>query len=148
VNTYAGGHSTEVLNNFKVPTDNTEGHLAVQVHTYDPYNWIKTYGEWNTTCSNTIKEMFTDLNRRFVSQGIPVIIGEYGTHGDGVQVEGSSTDKLKQAAADQAADMIRQAKPLGIATIYWSSIFYGSDRTVPKWSLPTVVAAMKQAYNE
>lgn len=148
VNTYAGAHGTEVLNNFKVPADKTEGHLAVQVHTYDPYNWIKTYGEWNTICSNTIKEMFSELNRRFVSQGVPVIIGEYGTHGDGVQVEGSSTDKLKQAAADQATDMIRQAKPLGIATIYWSSIFYGSDRTVPKWTLPTVVAAMKQAYNE
>ncbi len=31
---------------------------------------------------------------------------------------------------------------------YWMSIFEGSDRSVPQWSLPTVVEAMKKAYNE
>ena len=44
--------------------------------------------------------------------------------------------------------MVKEAKAVGAATFYWSSIYEGSDRTVPQWSLPTVVEAMKKAYNE
>ena len=89
--------------------------------------------------------MFTRLNTRFVSKGIPCIIGEYGTHGN-KSVNASSTDKEKQAAADQAADMVAQAKALDIATFYWMSIFDATDRTVPQWTLPNVVDAMKNEY--
>ncbi|MBM6993206.1 MAG: cellulase family glycosylhydrolase [Prevotella sp.] len=148
VNTYAGAHGQAVLDNFVVPTDNVDGHLAVEVHSYDPYNWINTYGSWNTTCSNELQSMFSLLNTRFVGQGIPVIIGEYGTHGDNASVNGSSSATLKQAAADQAADMVRQAKALGIATFYWMSIFDGTDRAVPQWTLSSTVSAMVSAYNE
>ena len=41
-----------------------------------------------------------------------------------------------------------KAKAYGVATFYWMSIFDGKDRTVPQWTLPTVVEAMKKAYNE
>ena len=53
-----------------------------------------------------------------------------------------------QAAADQAADIVSQARALGIATYYWSSIYEGSDREAVQWSLPTVVEAMKKAFAE
>lgn len=147
VNTYAAANSQPVIDALTLPTDAAQGHLAVQIHSYDPWNWYTNYGAWTAACSTNLTDMLARLNTRFVSQGVPVIIGEYGTHGD-TSVSGSSTDSQKQAAADQAADMVRQAKALGIATIYWNSIFDGSDRTVPQWTLPTVVEAMKQAYNE
>lgn len=148
VNTYAGGNSQEVLDNLVLPTDPAQDHLAVEVHSYDPYNWVNTYGAWNTACSNTLQAMFDRLDKRFLSHGIPVIIGEYGSHGDNVSITSSSSDALKQAAADQARDMVSRAKALGIATFYWMSIFEGADRTVPQWSLPTTVGAMVKAYNE
>lgn len=149
VNTYAGAHNKAVLDNFVLPTDETNDHLAVEVHSYDPYNWINTYGAWNTVCSNELKSMFDKLNTRFVSKGIPVIMGEYGTHGaDYASVNGTSSDAWKQAAADQAADMVRQAKALGIATFYWMNIFDSADRTKPRWTLPSTVSAMINAYNE
>ena len=148
VTTYSASHNDAVLNNFTLPTDNASGHLIAEVHSYDPYDWINTYGAWNSTCSNEIKNMFTRLNNRFVSKGIPVIIGEYGTHGNNVSVTGSSSDSLKKAAADQAAEMVKRAKDLGIATFYWMNIIDGTDRTDLKWTLPTVVDAMKKAYNE
>ena len=91
--------------------------------------------------------MFTRLNTRFVSQGIPVIVGEYGTHGETTVSKTSTATQIK-AAADQAADMVKQAKTYGISTFYWMSIIDGSDRSVPQCSLPTVVTAMKNAYNE
>ena len=146
VNTYSAAQQQEVIDNLVIPTDNTPGHIAVEVHSYDPYDWVNTYGEWNQACSNEIKAMFTRLNTRFVSKGIPCIIGEYGPHGNNVTINASSSDKLKKAAADQAADMVAQAKALDIATFYWMSIFDANDRTVPQWTLPTVVDAMRAAY--
>jgi beta-mannanase len=144
VNTYGAGNSDVALSNLTTPTDNVTGHIAVEIHTYDPYNWFKTYGQWTSACSTEIKNMFTRLNTHFVSKGIPVIVGEYGTHGE-TSVSKTSTTTQIQAAADQAADMVKQAKAYGIATFYWMSILEGSDRTVPQWTLPTVVAAMINA---
>jgi beta-mannanase len=147
VNTYAGGNSQAVIDAFKVPADQTAGHLAVEVHSYDPWNWFTRDGAWTSASSTSLQQMFSRLNTAFVSKGIPVIVGEYGTHGD-TSVSKTSTDTQKQAAAHQAADMVKQAKALGIATYYWMSIFDGTDRTVPQWTLPTVAAAMKSAYNQ
>ncbi len=147
INTYAGANHQAVLDALVLPSDNTTGHLAVEIHSYDPWNWFSTYGAWNSDCSTYLQQMFSRLNTTFVSKGIPVIVGEYGTHGD-QSVSKTSTDAQKQAAADQAADMVKQAKALGIATYYWMSIFEGTDRTVPQWTLPTVAAAMKTAYNQ
>ena len=147
VNTYAAANNESVLSHFTVPTDKTSGHIAVEIHTYDPWDWLATKGAWDSSCQTEITNMFTRLNNTFVSKGVPVVIGEYGTHGS-ASVSKSSTDAQKQAAADQAADIVKKAKALGIATFYWMSIFEGNDRTVPQWTLPVVVEAMKKAYNE
>ena len=147
INTYAAANNDEVLNNLNLPTDKVEGHIAVEIHTYDPYDWFAQKGKWDAPCSNNIKEMFTRLNNKFISKGIPCIIGEYGTHGS-KSVSKNSSASQKQAAADQAADIVKQAKALGIATFYWMSIFEGTDRNVPQWTLPIVAEAMKKAYKE
>ena len=147
VNTYAAANNDAVISNFKVPADKVSGHIAVEIHTYDPWNWFSSKGAWDSSCQTEITNMFTRLNNTFVSKGVPVVIGEYGTHGDN-SVSKSSTDAEKQAAADQAADIVKKAKALGIATFYWMSIFQDADRTVPQWTLPIVVEAMNKAYNE
>lgn len=146
VNTYAAACGDEVLNNLTIPTDKVSGHIAVEVHTYAPWDWFAK-GVWDASCSNEIKNMFTRLNNKFISKGIPCIIGEYGTHGS-TQVSKNSSDSQIKAAADQAADIVKQAKTNGCAAFYWMSIFEGKDRTVPQWTLPTVVEAMQNAYNE
>ena len=146
VNTYAAANGDEVLNNLTIPTDKVEGHIAVEVHTYAPWDWF-TKGKWDASCSKEIADMFTRLNSKFISKGIPCIIGEYGTHGSKSVSKTSSASEI-QAAADQAADIVKQAKAYGVATFYWMSIFDGTDRSVPQWTLPTVVEAMKKAYNE
>ena len=148
ITTYSAAHVQEVLDNLVLPTDKSEGHLAVEVHTYDPYDWVNTYGKWTEQCSNELAALFDRLNKRFVSKGIPCIVGEYGPHGNNVNINTSSSETLKQAAADQAADMVRRAKKLDIATFYWMSIFDGTDRNVPQWTLPSTVEAMKKAYAE
>ena len=146
VNTYSASHSQKTLNNFNVPTDNVSGHLIAEIHSYDPYNWFNT-AAWTTACSNEIKQMFSRLNTKFVSKGIPVVVGEYGTNGDKSVSKTSSPAELK-AAADHAADMVSQAKAFGIATFYWMGLTDGEDRSVPQWSIPTVVEAMKEAWQK
>ena len=146
VNTYAAACGDEVLSNLIIPTDKVAGHIAVEVHTYGPWDWF-TKGKWDTSCSKEIANMLIRLNDKFISKGIPCIIGEYGTHGSKSVSKDSSASEI-QAAADQAADIVKQAKAYGVATFYWMSIFDGTDRSVPQWTLPTVVEAMKKAYNE
>lgn len=146
VNTYAAATGEEALNNLTIPKDNVEGHIAVEVHTYAPWNWFDT-GKWDSSCSKEISDMFTRLNKHFISKGIPCIIGEYGTHGNKSVSKNSSAREI-EAAANQAADIVKQAKQNGVATFYWMSIFEGTDRSVPQWTLPTVVESMKKAYNE
>ena len=146
VNTYAAANGDDVLNNLAIPTDKVDGHIAVEVHTYGPWDWFAK-GKWDASCSKEIADMFTRLNSKFISKGIPCIIGEYGTHGSKSVSKNSSASEI-QAAADQAADIVKQAKAYGVATFYWMSIFDGTDRSVPQWTLPTVVEAMKKAYNE
>ena len=146
INTYAAANGDDVLNNLAIPTDKVDGHIAVEVHTYSPWDWF-TKGKWDASCSKEIADMFTRLNSKFISKGIPCIIGEYGTHGSKSVSKNSSASEI-QAAADQAADIVKQAKAYGVATFYWMSIFDGTDRSVPQWTLPTVVEAMKKAYNE
>ena len=146
VNTYAAATGEDVLNNLVIPTDKNEGHIAVEAHTYAPWDWFAK-GTWDASCSQEIKNMFTNLNNKFISKGIPCIIGEYGTNGS-TSVSKNSSNSEKQAAADQAADIIKQAKAYGAATFYWMSIFEGTDRTVPQWTLPNVAEAMLKAYYE
>jgi len=147
INTYAAACGNEVLTNLTLPTDEiNKGHIAVEVHTYAPWDWFSK-GKWDSSCSTEIKNMLTLLNNKFISKGIPCIIGEYGTHGS-KSVSKTSTASEIQAAADQAADIVKQAKAYGVATFYWMSIFEGKDRTVPQWTLPTVVEAMKKAYQK
>ncbi len=146
ISTYAAANGDAVLNNLAIPTDKVAGHIAVEVHTYGPWDWF-TKGKWDASCSKEIANMLTRLNNKFISKGIPCIIGEYGTHGSKNVSKNSSASEI-QAAADQAADIVKQAKTYGVATFYWMSIFDGTDRSVPQWTLPTVVEAMKKAYNE
>ena len=146
VNTYAAAKGENVLNNFMLPTDAVNNHLIVQVHSYDPWNFFNTKTTWDSECHNTLTEIFSALSKKFTT--IPYIIGEYGTHGESdISVSKSSPAEKIKLAADQAADMVKLAKDHHSATFYWMSIFDGSDRIQPQWSLPTVVEAMQEAYN-
>ncbi len=150
VSTYSAAHVQANLDHFKMPTDNVNGHLIAEIHSYDPYNWLKTTNaNWGTAQSNELKSMFTRLNNKFVSKDIPVIIGECGILGENdIDINKNSTAAQKKAAGDHAADLVKQAKALGIATFYWMTIIDGTDRSVPQWTIPEIVNAMKKAWAE
>ena len=66
---------------FNIPTDSATNRLALSVHMYTPYNFAMEYpGSSTFTDShrNDLAGHFTALNSEFISQGIPVVIGEMG----------------------------------------------------------------------
>ena len=135
------------LTSFTVPTDNVSGHLITEIHSYDPYNWLSSPGTWGTTQSNFIRDMYTRLKSKFISQGVPVIIGECGIIGEN-DVDTDAIKAKKTEAAKHIADVIRQGKALNIPVFYWMTLIDGADRSVPQWTIPELVEAMKTAYYE
>ena len=144
VNTYSGSHTPNTLGQLVVPTDptGTQSHLAVEVHSYDPWNWVNTEQmTWTPRCSEEIVRLFSDLDTHFIQKGYPVIIGEYGSNGDQEKtINKSSTDEQKAEAGRQAADFMRQCKKYGAACFYWMGIVDGADRSEAtfQWSMEQV----------
>ena len=82
--------------NFKIPTDNgckADGkRIMISVHYYDPFNFtidenktaktqwgkyaVKNYDNWGQ--EDYVDSQMALLNEKFVSQGYPVVIGEFG----------------------------------------------------------------------
>lgn len=68
-----------------LPNDPTEHRLMVAVHSYDPW-WFAGTGEQHSwghngqygTTEQELENMMKALNDRFVAQGVPVYMGEYG----------------------------------------------------------------------
>ena len=65
-----------------------------------------------------------------------------------IDLNRNSTAAQKKAAGDHIADVISQGKVLNIPAFYWMTIIDGDDRSVPQWTIPEMVEAMKKAYYE
>ena len=145
------GNTMRVLTDFVVPTDpcGNQNHLAVEVHSYDPWDWVNTYKmKWTSECTAAIKSMFKDLDTYFISKGYPVIIGEYGSNGNNEKtINGNSSNTEKLEAAKQASDMTTLCKQYGAAGFYWMGIVDGKDRQEAsfKWSMEQVANAIVNA---
>ncbi|MBR5966437.1 MAG: glycoside hydrolase family 5 protein [Treponema sp.] len=65
-----------------LPTDSASGKLMVTVHIYplDGGNTGHYSHHFNDTTKKSIKSEMEQLNQKFVSQGIPVVVGEYGAN--------------------------------------------------------------------
>ncbi|MGN0624354.1 MAG: cellulase family glycosylhydrolase, partial [Oscillospiraceae bacterium] len=65
--------------NFKLPTDTVSNRLVVSVHAYTPYNFALN-ANGTSTFSDDLKaevdSLFEQINSKYLSQNIPVIIGE------------------------------------------------------------------------
>ena len=91
-NRYLGvpGYCTNIdltVQHFRMPTDTATDRLMVAVHYYDPYDYTlaATYNEWghtataaNTGSEKDVTEAFKKLYDKYIANGIPVYIGEFG----------------------------------------------------------------------
>lgn len=144
VNTYSGSHTPNTLGQMVIPTDpcGSQNHIAVQVHSYDPWDWVNTYDmKWTSQCTEEVTRLFADLDKHFISMGYPVILGEYGSNGVGEKtINKNCTDEQKSEAGRQAADITRLCKKYHAASFYWMGVVDGDDRREAsfKWSMEQV----------
>ena len=142
LNTYCAGPNTECLTAFRLPEDVVENHLLAEVHSYSPYRFAFDNDNPKTTfdaaCETEVKGIVENLNTYLVSKGIPCVIGEYGC----------TSARAEAEIAKQAACYVSTAAKYDIACFYWMVLSEGADRSVPKWSKPTLKDAILKAYND
>jgi Endoglucanase len=117
----------ETLKAFKLPIDSAKNRLILSVHYYDPYLFAlqgKTH-TWGSASPGTddwgqedfVQCQFDKLKSRYVDQGVPVIIGEYGaTHQRGYEdYRRYYMEYVTKAAVDR-----------GLVPVYWDNGGRGS----------------------
>lgn len=106
-----GANCWEGVKHLEVPKDDK---IAVSVHAYEPYDFaLNTKGRarWNTDTSN-IDAIMKSMDELFLSQGIPVVIGEFGAmHKD---AEGNEAGR-----GAWVEYYVRTAKEKGIPCVWW-----------------------------
>lgn len=81
-------NADHAINFMKIPEDKIENHLIAEVHFYDPWSFAgEGKGDWGKAGTETdtwgqenwVDDIFPRLSKHFSEQGVPVIIGEYGS---------------------------------------------------------------------
>ncbi|WP_157995065.1 cellulase family glycosylhydrolase [Peristeroidobacter soli] len=115
------------LNYFSMPTDTAANRLIVEIHHYDPYDftlnqsgsclyWGAPYPS-QSACTWAQEayhdDLFAQVKAKWVSQNIPVIIGEYGV---------ATRPNLSLPARQYYLEYVnRAAASNGIKTFYWDN---------------------------
>ncbi len=142
--TYAASSDPRTWNDFVIPEDDK---LIISIHAYTPYNFaLNKSGTsvWSLDNANDTREidyLMENLYNNFVSQGHPVIIGEFGAM--------DKNNNLESRAA-WSEYYVKKAKEKGIPCIWWDNgAFFGGgelfgllDRRQLSWKYPEVVNAL------
>lgn len=131
---------------FALPQDSAEDRLIVSVHAYTPYDFAlndKGTAEFDTEKAADVRGItgFMDnLYKKFIKEGIPVVIGEFGARAK------SNT----QARIDFSVAYIAAARARGITCCWWdNNAFIGTgenfgliDRNAMKWRFEEIVTGL------
>lgn len=152
--------------NFKIPTDKgckADGkRIMISVHYYDPFNFtidenktaktqwgkyaVKNYDNWGQ--EDYVDSQMALLNEKFVSQGYPVVIGEFGAQ--------DKTEKFadyNEFRRYWSEYLIKAAKKNGVVCVYWDNGYNGNkgfgiinrfDYTITQ---PDLIEGMMRAIN-
>lgn len=142
---YAASVDGALHESFVLPTDTIENHLMVSTHAYTPYDFALqdpngANGEFSQAGEESVDWIMNALYERYVSQGIPVIMGEFGAR---------NKDNL-QERVDFSAYYIAKAKECGIVCFWWdNNAFWGEgemfglfDRMAMNWVFGDILDAM------
>lgn len=140
---YAASSQSSSLQAIKLPENDNK--IIISVHGYLPYSFaLDTKGTYKFDANSdavSIDSLFLNLDSMFLSQDVPVIIGEFGC---------VNKDNLDDRI-ECAKYYVSTAKSYGVPCIWWDNgSFVGSgenfglmDRQAPaEWKTPELVNAM------
>ena len=106
---YVAAVTAEQVNAIVLPNDK---HIAVSAHSYAPYDFaLNQNGSATFNGQAELDAMFDRLNKKFIQNGTPVIMGEW-----------ASTDKNNLAErVKHAAHFSRGARKAGIPAFWWDN---------------------------
>ncbi|MCL2328504.1 MAG: cellulase family glycosylhydrolase [Bacteroidetes bacterium] len=154
INPYGANAFDDGMNGLELPTDVVPNKLIVSFHNYAPYQFCfnpEEYSEstWHRTVYETMYITYPIENyfAKFVSNGIPVIIGEFGAH-----------NKNNEAArADWADFYVKYAAYRGIKCFWWDNglattteneeLFGLFDRNNLTFYFPEIASALFGTYS-
>ena len=99
---------------FKMPQDIETGRLILSIHAYTPYSFaMESPGERTFTQAHKdeLDTMFSKLKKKFIDNGYPVVIGEYGA---------TNKDNLSERVA-WFEYYVSTAKSFGIPCCLWDN---------------------------
>ena len=133
-------HLKDPLTNLTIPEGETN-HIAVQIHAYPSIEkGINGY-------KSLVDDMYSALNTNFVSKGIPVIVGEWGTSNVDKGTGKTDYDVRKDAMFEFVDYWVKSAKDLGIATFYWMGLSDGAYREIPAFNQADLAERIVKAYH-
>lgn len=144
VPSYVAAPWSAVDKEFKIPADK-EKRICLSAHAYSPYTFAMQKNKDGGTSKFTpahkkeLIDMFDELDKKFISKGVPVIIGEYGATN-----KYNDKDRLKWAEA-----YITYSKKYGILCVLWdnnapnnkdeSERFGFLNRSTNEWYFPELI---------
>lgn len=138
---------------FALPEDTADNRIIVSVHAYTPYNFalqspdesgsINTFDLDSAASTKDIDDLMDRLYETWTSQGIPVVIGEFGAR---------NKDNNLQDRVDWAAYYVANARAIGVSCCWWDNNAFVGDgenfgllsRILLKWRFGDIIDAMMQ----
>ena len=111
-----------------MPEDTASGKLMMEIHFYDPWNFAGSgNGDWGQTGTHTdgwgqeawVDDIFGRIKAKFVDNGIPVILGEYGAINNK-----NGYDDFRRYYVEYVT---KAAKENGLLPIWWDNGYDGSS---------------------
>lgn len=148
-----------LIDEFRLPKDtneNNQNKIIVSVHAYTPYNFalqgpseagsISIFNEEDSNSTKDIDNFMDKIYHKYVSKGIPVLIGEFGARSKG--------DNL-QDRVNFSTYYIAAARARGITACWWdNNAFIGNgenfgvlDRKTLTWKFPDIITGLMK-YSE
>jgi endoglucanase len=130
---------------FALPVDTVENRIILSNHSYRPWNFVMAEPDniWSWSAFDMTAGRDTeDINRfmdglydKFISQGVPVVIGEFGV----LNTKGELSHRVEWASYYVASAAAR-----GIPCVYWDDggNYRLLDRSELTWLAPELVAAL------
>lgn len=140
---YAASPWESALSGFVVPRDTAEGHLILEVHMYEPWEFSDgSDTTWDAQDEKRVVDMMKRVYETFVKKhNLPLIVGEFGAR------DKQNTAQVTQARASYAKCMITEAGRYGIKCFAWDdgSTMSLIDRKNNKVAYGEIIRAMMEA---
>jgi endoglucanase len=124
INPYAASTSRVAISGFVIPPDTVPDKIIVSVHNYAPFDFAlnvrsprNMWSEDNRNDTTPITEPLDLVYDKFVSKGIPVVMGEFG----------AMNKDNEDARAAWGEFYVRYARSKGIPCIWWDNGAFEGD---------------------